>query len=140
MAKEPHTYPAFADGCAAGYAACNESRSSAAVMPGKISLSSDSDRIFTNKNAPAHRTRTVFRCRTVFCLTLRTLFTRCAGHFPFADHACRTVRFYFRYPLSVLKLSFSQASICTTAKYRACRRPPSESPRVVRQVRTAGLL
>lgn len=34
-----------------------------------------------NQKSPAHRTRTVFRCRTVFCLTLRTLFTRCAGVF-----------------------------------------------------------
>ena len=69
-----------------------------------------------NQKSPAHRTRTVFRCRTVFCLTLRT------------------------YPLSVLKLSSFQASICTTARYRACRRPPSASPRGDRQVRTAGLL
>ena len=51
MAKEQHTIQLSQTGCAVGYVACNESRSRAAVMPGKISLSSDSERIFTNKNA-----------------------------------------------------------------------------------------
>ena len=131
-------------GCPAGYVSCNESRNKSAAMRAEMPLPprrrSDSGRIFEKSKKPRAPNADGVPMSDSILSYITDTFHAVRGRFSFAAHFCRTVRFYFRYPPSVLKLSSSQASICTTAKYRACRRPPSVSPRGVRQVRTAGLL